>query len=79
MALRIRKDGRILCAATHAQEKDDVYLNDDIHYSLSVELKQLVTEPMESILGRGGHIKHGEWWWRNQVPPDVVIDEFYNK
>lgn len=31
MALRIRKDGRILCAAHHEAEEGDLYLDDYIH------------------------------------------------
>lgn len=31
MALRIRKDGRILCAAYHPAEEGDLYLDDHIH------------------------------------------------
>ena len=71
MAIRIRNDGRVLCAALHGQEPGDLYLDDGIHYRLSVELKVLVTTPFES------HMQHGQWWWANQVPLDVEIDQFY--
>ncbi|QFT84956.1 hypothetical protein FIU88_08205 [Halomonas sp. THAF12] len=71
MALRIRSDGRILCAAIHPERPGDIYLNDGDHYHLSVELKALVTEPCEE------HMERGEWWWKNQVPEGVVIDGFY--
>jgi len=77
MALRIRKDGRILCAATHVEEPGDIYLNDTEHYRFSVELGLFVTEPMEpnpENPGRGGHKAHGEWWWRYRVPDDVVLE-----
>lgn len=76
MALRIRQDGRVLCAAQHPQCEGDVYLDDDIHYRLSVELKVLVTEPMELPDG-GGHGVHGEWWWRRLQPEWAQIDPFY--
>lgn len=71
MALRIRKDGRILCAAMHAAEPGDTYLDDGIHYMLSAEKKLLVTEPMEQ------HQKRGEWWWCGNVPHEITVDEFY--
>lgn len=71
MALRIREDGRILCAAMHSEQPGDTYLHDGISYRLTVELEAIVTEPWESELGRGGHSKHGEWWWRNELPDDV--------
>lgn len=74
MALRVRRDGRILCAAMHPEEPGDTYLHDGIHYTLSVELDALVTEKMEQAEGRGGHAHHGEWWWSHRVPPDVVPD-----
>ncbi len=74
MALRIRSDGRILCAAMHPPESRDTYLHDGISYRLTVSLGVIVTEPMHSELGRGGHARHGEWWWANEVPPDVVIE-----
>lgn len=74
MALRIRRDGRILCAARHPAEVGDTYLPDGISYRLTVELGVIVTEPMTSDAGRGGHAKHGEWWWANEVPSDVVLE-----
>lgn len=70
MAVRIRKDGRILCAVMHPPEPDDLYIHDELHYELSIEKQVLVTEPMYSTEGRGGHSVHGEWWW---VPEDVVL------
>lgn len=76
MALRIREDGTILCAAMHRAQDGDTYLHDGISYRLTVELRTIVTEPWHSDEGRGGHSNHGEWWWRNEVPEDVVIEEF---
>lgn len=74
MSLRIRSDGRILCAAMHLPSPGDTYLHDGISYKLTVELKAIVTEPMFSGLGRGGHSQHGEWWWANDVPLDVALE-----
>lgn len=77
MAIRIREDGRILCAAMHPAKPGDTYLNDGISYRLTVELGSLVTEPMRCDGGRGGHAYHGEWWWRDRIPADVEVDPFY--
>ena len=71
MAVRIRKDGRIYCAALHRELPGDAYIDDGVHYYLSVERKVLVTEPFEQ------HARRGEWWWKGQQPEDVVIDDFY--
>jgi len=71
MAVRIRKDGRVLCAAMHPAEAGDIYVDDGVHYHLSVEAKVLVTEPHER------HRIHGEWWWINAVPDGVQIEKFY--
>lgn len=71
MALRIRKDGRVMCAEMHAAEPGDTYLDDGIHYLLSAEKKLLVTEPMER------HKHRGEWWWAGNVPGDVSPEAFY--
>jgi hypothetical protein len=71
MALRIRRSGRVLCAAMHAEEKGDTYLHDGLHYQLSVEEKVLVTQPHEQ------HSKRGEWWWAGSVPDGITIDYFY--
>lgn len=70
MALRVRKDGRVLCAAMHPVEEGDCYIDDGVHYLLSVEAKVLVTEPHEK------HQHHGEWWWINNIPPDVEIEVY---
>lgn len=77
MAVRIRTDGTILCAAMHPAMEHDTYIDDGTHYKLSVELKYLVTEPMHCEGGRGGHAEHGQWWWRDEAPGDVHIDPFY--
>lgn len=73
MAVRVRRDGRILCAAMHPAESGDTYLDDNLHYKLSVELGVLVTERMDEG-GRGGHAAHGQWWWRDNVPADATIE-----
>ena len=71
MAVRIRADGTIVCAAMHGPEEGDAYVDDGLHYHLSVELKTLVTERMER------HKRNGLWWWKDQVPAGCSIDPFY--
>ena len=71
MALRIRKDGRLLCAAIHIEEDGDTYIDDGLHYELSVIKKVIGTECMEK------HKLHGQWWWMGNVPETVEIDQFY--
>jgi hypothetical protein len=71
MALRIRKNGRILCAAMHPAESGDTYIDDGLHYHLSVEKKVICTEPHEQ------HQCRGEWWWTGNVPEGITIDDFY--
>jgi hypothetical protein len=71
MALRIRKDGRILCAAIHAAEPGDTYIDDALHYQMSVVHKVIAGEPMER------HRLSGQWWWVGNIPPDVQVDDFY--
>lgn len=69
MALRIRKDGRILCAALHVKKAGDTYIDDGLQYELSVVCRVLVTEPEPE------HSKRGEWWWHGQVPEGVIIEQ----
>ena len=72
MGARIRKDGRIFCAAINKAEEGDCYLDDGVLYFLSVEAKVLVTTENDIHMATGG-----EWWWKGQEPEDVVIDKFY--
>jgi hypothetical protein len=69
MAVRIRQSGEVVCAAMHPAEDGDTYIDDGLHYHLSVERKVLVTEPMDL------HSKRGRWWWSGQAPP--TTDPFY--
>ena len=77
MALRIRADGKVLCAAMHPEMPGDTYIDDGLAYELSVERKVLCTEPMHCQSGWGGHAQHGQWWWAGNVPPDALIEPFY--
>ena len=71
MALRIRQDGRILCAAMHPALPGDTYIDDGLHYEMSVIHKVIAAEPWEK------HQLSGQWWWRGNIPAGVTIDPFY--
>ncbi len=71
MAIRIRKDGRILCAALHPKEPGDTYIDDGLHYEMSVIHKVIGSEPSER------HMRSGQWWWMGNVPDGIIIDGFY--
>lgn len=64
MALRIRKDGRIFCAALHPPKDGDTYIDDGLHYEMSVIHRVIYTDP-EPI-----HSQHGEWWWSGRKHVD---------
>lgn len=55
MAARIRTDGRIVCAAMTEPEDGDIYINDWLHYELSIELCLLMADP--------NHKVNGLWHW----------------
>lgn len=61
----------------HPELPGDEYLDDHAHYILSAVIGVLVTEPMELPpgIGLGGHSTHGQWWWRDSVPADAVLEE----
>lgn len=71
MSLRIRSNGRILCAAYNVEMPGDIYIDDSLHYTLSVLERILVTEPMPFHKQNGG-----EWWIRGMQPKDVVIENW---
>ena len=55
MSLRIRKSGEILCAANTEAEEGDTYLNDEIHYYLSVLTGAIVASE--------NHLEDNLWFW----------------
>ena len=71
MAVRIRKNGRIFCAALRSAEEGDTYINDELHYRLSVLEKVLVSEAWNQ------HKESAEWWWKGNIPEGIVIADQY--
>lgn len=68
MSLRWRLDGRLLCAAKCEAEDGDCYIDDRLHYELSIERGVIYPDPSEDTTGL--------WHWRatrgRQVP---TLDE----
>ena len=55
MAIRWRVDGRLVCAAMSDPEDGDCYIDDRLHYQLSVVSR--------TILADIGHETNGLWHW----------------
>jgi len=55
MAVRWRKDGSLVCAAMSDPETGDRYIDDGLHYQLSVVTKAIVADPR--------HKENGLWHW----------------
>ena len=63
MALRIREDGRILCAAIHPAKEGDTYIPDSLSEIMggATGEKPVITTDPEPL-----HSTHGEWWWSKE-------------
>jgi len=72
MAIRIRTNGRMFCAALSPTKLGDIYVDDAVHYHLSCVARVLVAEPMEK------HLLNPEWWWRHKVPSGIETAPFYH-
>jgi hypothetical protein len=55
MAMRWRKDGRLLCAAMTKPEEGDTYIDDGLHYQLSVISKAVIADV--------DHETNALWYW----------------
>ena len=64
MALRIRKDGSIWCAAHSKPEEGDTYIDDGLHYQMSLA-GVIVALPMPQ------HLDNPRWWWAGNAPAGV--------
>lgn len=65
MAIRVRKDGSMWCAALTNPEDGDTYIDDGLHYEMSVIHKVIVAFPWDK------HKNHPQWWWVNMAPVDA--------
>lgn len=59
MALRIRKDGQIVCAAMHPEQAGDTYLHDGLSYQLRVKEGVVIDDV--------NHEQNGLCYWRSDV------------
>ena len=70
MSLRYRVTGELLCAAKHPPMPNDTYIDDGLHYMLSVIQRVVIPESDEDVTGR--------WHWRaigepfRSLPGDAV-------
>lgn len=55
MSLRWRKTGELLCGAKSEPMEGDTYINDRLHYKLSVEQKCICPDKNEKV--------NGLWYW----------------
>ncbi len=62
MAIRVRKDGTMWCAAHTDAQPGDTYIPDGLHYEMSVENGVIVALPMPE------HVAHPQWWWTGSAP-----------
>lgn len=58
MAIRWRKDGRLLCAAMTEPKEGDAYIDDRLHYQLSVVSRAIIADI--------DHEHTGLWYWMHQ-------------
>jgi len=58
MAIRWRKDGRLMCAAMTEAKEGDTYIGDRLSYKLTVEYKVLVAD--------SDHKRNALWHWNSE-------------
>lgn len=63
MAIRVRTSGKMVCAALSEALPGDTYIDDALHYHLSVEQGVICTYPMPRHVEEGG-----EWFWSGFAP-----------
>lgn len=60
MAIRMRVNGELICAAMSTEEPDDIYIGDTLHYQLSVLSKAIIADVK--------HEENGVWHWLHNDP-----------
>lgn len=58
MSIRWRCDGTLVCGAKSEPRNCDTYIDDMLHYKLSVELKVLIADNNKQ--------ENGLWYWVNE-------------
>lgn len=65
MAIRVRRDGTMWCAALTDPMSGDTYIDDALHYEMSVIHGVIVAYPMPR------HIEEPQWFWTAAAPQDA--------
>ena len=61
MSIRWRKNGDLVCAAMFPEENGDTYIDDVLHYAMSVIHKVIYADEKHEI--------NGLWHWAEQEKP----------
>jgi hypothetical protein len=67
VALRWRAGGELLCAAKTEPEEGDTYIDDRLHYQLSVVGRVIIADVEETTNGR--------WHWVHDAPFLRAVEE----
>lgn len=62
MAIRVRDNGEMVCAAHSDYREGDTYIDDGLHYEMSVVHGVIVSFPMPK------HLKDPRWFWAGTAP-----------
>lgn len=65
MAIRVRKDGILVCAAHSEPEDGDTYIDDALQYEMSAVHGVIVALPMPA------HEADPRWFWAGRAPAGV--------
>jgi hypothetical protein len=55
----------------HPAEPGDTYIDDALHYQMSVVHQVIITD--DNHLDRGTVKGHGQWWWSGTKSPLAVL------
>ncbi len=65
MSIRWRKNGDLVCAAMSEEQDGDTYIDDGLHYRLSVEYGVIVADK--------NHKDNGFWHWSSQLLREALM------
>lgn len=66
MAIRVREDGTMWCAALTEPEPGDTYIDDTLHHLLHTVHRVIVAWPEPR------HSREPQWWWIGSAPSEVL-------
>ena len=67
MSIRWRTTGELLCGAKSEPMEDDTYIDDRLHYELSVERGLLIPDDDEGVTGK--------WHWNPDIRGPLVLTD----